>query len=152
MAEYPFTVRPLDENDGGGWLVEFLDLPGCMADGATLEEAIAESRDALASYLGALADLGRPIPPPSKQASSASGRWVVQAPRYLHRRLAERARAEGVSLNQLTVALLAEGSIAQGGVTRLKHRSRDAIGFSDTQSGDVKDTGRKKNLKAAGRL
>ena len=31
-----FTVRPLSE--GGGYLIEFPDLPGCMSDGETIEE------------------------------------------------------------------------------------------------------------------
>jgi hypothetical protein len=40
-TEYRFTIRPLTEDEGGGWLIEFPDLPGCMSDGATIEEAIA---------------------------------------------------------------------------------------------------------------
>jgi antitoxin HicB len=109
MLDYPLTMRPLPPEDGGGWLVEFPDLPGCIADGGTPEEALREAADALRSYVETLRELGRPVPPPSRLAATYSGRWVVRVPRSLHRRLAERARAEGVSLNQLTVALLAEG-------------------------------------------
>ena len=29
------TVSPLSEEDGGGYLIEFPDLPGCMSDGET---------------------------------------------------------------------------------------------------------------------
>ena len=36
--EYPFTIRRLSKAEGGGWLVEFPDLPGCIADGETIEE------------------------------------------------------------------------------------------------------------------
>ncbi|CAK0770758.1 hypothetical protein WCLP8_4630002 [uncultured Gammaproteobacteria bacterium] len=32
-------LSPLSEADGGGWLAEVPDLPGCMSDGATPEEA-----------------------------------------------------------------------------------------------------------------
>src|SRR5882724_3888386 len=28
------TIRRLTEDEGGGWLIEFPDLPGCMSDGA----------------------------------------------------------------------------------------------------------------------
>lgn len=35
--EYPFTIRALADNEGGGYLLEFPDLPGCMADGETSE-------------------------------------------------------------------------------------------------------------------
>jgi antitoxin HicB len=60
-ADLPrFEVRPLSREEGGGYLVEFLDYPGCIADGETPEEAIREARDALASYLATLEDLGRP--------------------------------------------------------------------------------------------
>jgi len=38
--EYPFTIRRLSKAEGGGWLVEFPDLPGCIADGETIEEAV----------------------------------------------------------------------------------------------------------------
>ena len=36
--EYPLTIRRLSKAEGGGWLVEFPDLPGCIADGETIEE------------------------------------------------------------------------------------------------------------------
>ncbi len=45
-TQYRFTVRPLTEDEGGGWLIEFPDLPGCMSDGETIEEAIANGEDA----------------------------------------------------------------------------------------------------------
>jgi antitoxin HicB len=47
IDQYPFTVRPLSVDDGGGYLVEYPDIPGCIADGETPEEAIAEGKDAL---------------------------------------------------------------------------------------------------------
>jgi hypothetical protein len=38
---YRFTIRPLSEDDeSGGYLIEFPDLPGCMSDGETIEQAI----------------------------------------------------------------------------------------------------------------
>jgi antitoxin HicB len=57
-----FEVRPLSQEEGGGYLVEFPDYPGCIADGETPEEAIREARDALASYLATLEELGRLAP------------------------------------------------------------------------------------------
>ena len=35
-----FQVRPLSDEDGGGYLATFPDLPGCMADAETIEEAV----------------------------------------------------------------------------------------------------------------
>jgi antitoxin HicB len=108
--DYPFQVRPLTEEEGGGYLIEFLDLPGCMSDGATIEAAIASGADALRSWIETSREFGDAVPPPSRPADDAySGRWNMRVPRSLHRRLAERAKAEGVSLNTLAVTLLAEG-------------------------------------------
>jgi antitoxin HicB len=109
-ADYPFTVRPLSADDGGGYLVEFPDLPGCMSDGATVAEAIANGMDAKAAWLAAMREAGRPIPAATTGGTERySGKWQLRTPRSLHRSLAERAQQDGVSLNTLAVALLAEG-------------------------------------------
>jgi antitoxin HicB len=109
-TEYPFTVRPLTEEEGGGYLIEYLDLPGCISDGKTIEEAIANAEDAKRCWIAAMKQAGRPIPPPSVEPTeSYSGKWLLRAPKSLHRRLAQRAKREGVSLNTLAVTLLAEG-------------------------------------------
>ena len=44
---YPFTIRPLEVEEGDGYLIEFTDLPGCMSDGETPEEAMSNGQDAL---------------------------------------------------------------------------------------------------------
>ena len=122
IDRYPLTVRPLDPDEGGGYLCEFPDLPGCMGDGATPEAAIADGKEALRASLETLRTLGREVPPPS----TPTGEWRIHAPRSLHRRLAARAKREGVSLNLLTVSLLAEalGARAAGGARRPRDTSR----------------------------
>jgi antitoxin HicB len=47
-----------------------------------------------------------PVPEPAR---AYSGRFVLRLPKSLHRQLAERAEAEGVSLNTLALAALAQG-------------------------------------------
>lgn len=109
-ADYPFTIRPLRDDDGGGYLIEFPDLPGCMSDGETVEDAIANGEDAKRCWIEAMREAGRSVPSPSAEiAESYSGKWQLRAPKSLHRKLAERAKREGVSLNTLAVTLLAEG-------------------------------------------
>lgn len=101
--QYSVVIRELSEAEGGGYLAEYPDLPGCMADGVTPEEALSESRDALASYLASINKHGDPLPSP------APGVWRQRAPKTLHRRLQLEADRKGVSFNTLVVTLLAEG-------------------------------------------
>ena len=105
--QYPVEVRPLAEEDGGGWLATFPDLPGCMGDGPTPEGAIADGYQAAHAWLTVALEHGDPIPTPG--AGGESGKFVTRVPRSLHTRLAARAEQEGVSMNTLVVSLLAEG-------------------------------------------
>jgi antitoxin HicB len=95
-------------------MINFPDLPWCMADGETEAEAVENGRDAFLATVSALADMGRTIPPPAFSADDAfvpdvSGRFVARVPKFIHAKLALRAKAEGVSLNTLVVALISEG-------------------------------------------
>jgi len=58
LEDYPFTIRPLTNEDGGGYLIEFPDVPGCISDGEAPEEAIANGRDALKSALLTMKEFG----------------------------------------------------------------------------------------------
>jgi predicted RNase H-like HicB family nuclease len=78
-TEYRFTVRPLTEKEGGGYLVEFPDLPGCMSDGETIEEAVANGEDAKRCWIAAMKEAGRPIPRPRSnypRATAANGSYA----------------------------------------------------------------------------
>lgn len=105
-VEYPFEVRPLSKDEGGGYSISFPDLPGCCSDGATPEEAIANGRDALRAWLSVAQEFGDQLPKPY---SVVSGRFVQRLPRSLHAQLIARAKAEGVSLNTLVVSLVSLG-------------------------------------------
>lgn len=106
-SNYPFNIRPLSKEEGGGYLIEFPDLPGCMSDGESIEETIANGNDAVKCWLAAAKEAGRDIPKPGKPETQ-SGKWVQRVPKSLHTRLVTRAKKEGVSLNMLVVSLIAE--------------------------------------------
>ena len=66
QMEYSFGLRPLSDDEGGGWLITYPDLPGCMSDGESPEEAMANGKDALKAWLKAAAEVGREVRVPVK--------------------------------------------------------------------------------------
>jgi antitoxin HicB len=122
IDKYPFTIRPLSNADGGGFLIEYPDLPGCHSDGETPEQAIVNGRDAVRSYLASCRKHGDPIPKPNPPAAS-SGQFRLRMPKSLHARLAARAESEGVSLNMLVVAAAAQ-ALGQRETAAPRKRSR----------------------------
>ena len=106
--QYPITIHPLPEEDGGGFLAKAPDLTGCIADGETVEEALHEIADAVDVWIKTATEFGDPIPKPSV-SPNFSGQWRMRVPKHLHAALALQAKEEGVSLNMLAATLLAEG-------------------------------------------
>jgi antitoxin HicB len=66
IDQYPFTVRPLSEDEGGGYLIEYPDVPGCISDGETPEEAVTNGKDALRCVILTKMEFGHPIPSPDR--------------------------------------------------------------------------------------
>lgn len=113
-TDYPFTMRHLLPEEGGGYLIEFPDLPGCMSDGDTVEEAISNGQDAIEAWIDAAKQMGRDIPKPG-ELESQSGKWVQRVPKSIHLRLVRRAKEEGVSLNTLVITMLTESLVSDSG-------------------------------------
>ncbi|MCP8937726.1 type II toxin-antitoxin system HicB family antitoxin [Alsobacter sp. SYSU M60028] len=67
-AFYPVVVVALADEDGGGYAAYAPDLYGCMSDGETPEEAIANLRDAIVEWCDETRRLGRPVPEPGSFA------------------------------------------------------------------------------------
>ena len=108
LTDYPFEVRPLAEEDGGGYLISFPDFAECISDGETVEDALVNGRDALKATLAALKAKKLPVPAPNG-GGVASGKFVARVPKTVHAQLATRARTEGVSLNALVLTFIAQG-------------------------------------------
>ena len=69
--EYRVVIEPLAPKDGGGFVATVPDLPGCMSDGETPEEALANVRDAVAAWIEEARALGRSVPKPSRRHVAA---------------------------------------------------------------------------------
>ena len=59
--ELRYTIL-IERNEEGSYTVTVPLLSGCITEGDTWEEAIANAKEAIAGYIGALKDLGKPIP------------------------------------------------------------------------------------------
>jgi len=104
----PYTIE-LQETPGEGWFVRVKELPGCMSQGDTAQEALEMIQDATRAWIEIALEDGDRIPEPRPE-EAYSGKFVVRLPRSLHRRLVELAEVEGVSLNQYINVALADAT------------------------------------------
>lgn len=107
-TDYPFDIRPLSVEEGGGFLISYPDFSDCISDGETVAQALINGQDALKSTIAALKAKALPVPLPNS-GGVASGKFIARVPKTIHARLATRAKAEGVSLNTLVLSFIAEG-------------------------------------------
>ena len=103
-----YRLEMYRDPEDGSWVAEVPDLPGCVAGGQTVEEAVEMVGDAIEAWIGAAAASGRAIPLPRAVDEEHSGRFLLRVPRKLHAQLARLARLEGVSLNAYCATALAE--------------------------------------------
>ncbi len=100
--KYPITIHIAPE---GGFVAEIEDLPGCLAQGETLEETYNEIEVARKLWLETTYEDDQDIPLP-RDDRDYSGKFIVRVPKSLHRQLDVLADREGVSLNQYLVSEL----------------------------------------------
>lgn len=62
MYKYEVIVYWSDEDDA--YIAEVPELPGCMADGSSYEEAIRNAQTVIAEWIETAQELGREIPKP----------------------------------------------------------------------------------------
>ncbi len=62
MIRYEMIIYWSSEDEA--YLVEVPELPGCMADGATYQEALANAEIIIQEWLDTARELGRSIPEP----------------------------------------------------------------------------------------
>ena len=70
IYRYRISLRPLDVEDGSGWLAEAPELPGCMSDGETPQQAVENLMDAITCWIEAAEEDGRPVPAPATTAAA----------------------------------------------------------------------------------
>jgi predicted RNase H-like HicB family nuclease len=58
-------------NEDRAFIVEVPELPGCMADGETYEQAVANAQRVIEEWIDTARELGRPIPQPKGRLTYA---------------------------------------------------------------------------------
>lgn len=107
--ELPYAielVQDRDEDGAYGWVAEVEELPGCISQGATPEEAVSRIKDAMEGWISVALEDGTEIPQP-RALGRFSGKFVVRVPQRIHADLVRSAQKEGVSLNQFVSTTLA---------------------------------------------
>jgi antitoxin HicB len=116
------VVHDVDEDGNGGWVAEVEELPGCVSQGRTPEEALERVREAMRDWIAVALEDSVPIPEP-RTTADFSGRFVVRVPASLHADLVRTADREGVSLNQFVTGALA-GAVGWPRTTPRRGRSK----------------------------
>jgi antitoxin HicB len=101
------------------------DLPGCVSQGDSAEEAIANLDDAREAWIRVGLEDRQFIPEPLPV--EFSGRLSLRIPVSLHAFLAQAAVRQGVSLNQLLNVILAEWSGGAGVKDRVAEELRSLL-------------------------
>ncbi|MFR3656675.1 MAG: type II toxin-antitoxin system HicB family antitoxin [Eisenbergiella sp.] len=63
MAAYSMILTWSE--DDGAYIVSVPDLPGCMADGATPNEAVENAKEVIQEWIETAQSLGRAVPEPT---------------------------------------------------------------------------------------
>ena len=69
VRTFALTIAPLSACDGGGFVAVAPELPGCMSDGETPQEALANAYDAIACWIEGAVEIGRAVPEPRRAAA-----------------------------------------------------------------------------------
>lgn len=103
----PYRIELIPDDDE--WFVEMPELPGCMSQGQTPEEALLMIRDAQRGWLTVRLEHGLAIPEPAPEPEHRfTGRFSIRVPRDLHRALVTAAAGQGASLNLYVATILAQ--------------------------------------------
>ena len=99
----PWNVKicKIKDESGEYYLGEVQELPFVKADGETIEECYNLLMEILESNIELMIEDGEKIPEPVDK--TYSGRFNLRIPKSLHKKLAEEAEDEGISLNQLAL-------------------------------------------------
>lgn len=98
---YRFEVYPSYTTGSLEFVVKYYDIP-VIGSGETIEEAIAEAQENLEFYLEYCEEKGVAVPQPTmhEKLDDFSGKITFRTSKTLHKRISDRAKKEGISINR----------------------------------------------------
>lgn len=96
---FKYRVDIAWSDDDNCYVARVPELPGCVTDGATIEEAASNATEAIEIFLETLDVQGKPRPAALSERKF-SGKVPLRISPDLHRDLTARAMVEDLSLNQ----------------------------------------------------
>jgi len=108
--DYRVEIQTLSKVDGGGYIA-YIGAFDSYGDGETAEKAMAEVYSVVDDIITLALEDGKRLPQPKmyKDEEEYSGKLTIRIPKTLHKRLAETASKEKVSLNQLLLSYVSYG-------------------------------------------
>ena len=103
--DHYYRVHIEYSDEDGCFVARVPELPGCVSDGSSYEEAAANIRDAMSGYILSLKEEGRPLPTPLSKRKF-TGKFPVRIDPDLHKQAMAKAMEEGISLNKLVARAL----------------------------------------------
>ncbi len=102
-------AKEVIQYENGSFFIKIKELPGCMSEGDTLQEAYDMILDAMKDWITVALEKGQNIPlPETVTKNTYSGKFMTRIPISLHKRLVENAKKNNVSLNAYINSLLAD--------------------------------------------
>jgi antitoxin HicB len=115
IREYAMQVKPLTDEDGGGFEALFPQLARSIVGyGETQQEAVDDLLSAVPAFLQVMEESKQHLPAPEgpREWDEFSGKFNVRVPKMLHAKLVRLADEQGVSLNSLVQTILMSGATA----------------------------------------
>lgn len=110
---YRIEIIPIADEEGGGFIARLPQFGnmGIIGDGETVDDAIKNLEASKAIRFKRYLEQGVAIPVPEDEIDldDYSGKFLVRISKTIHKYLADTAKSEGVSLNQLAGSILATG-------------------------------------------
>lgn len=125
-------ARVIIPDDLGRYAAQVLEFPGCFAEGDTPEKAYKNLQEAAENWVDSAHSQGMAIPEPFA-TQGYSGTISLRLPRSMHRRAAQYAHRDGVSLNQFLVSAVGARVGAEDLLTVLADKLDDRLARLQTR-------------------